>query len=107
MVSEAGALAFSHTIVRLNGAIGEIFTDWIKKTIPDRADKVLKQIENCHGGNLNDSRFGTRMRGEGEIAKQINDLVKLARIKYFRNTSMPNLNCSLHEQFKVGQLKLL
>jgi DNA repair photolyase len=96
IVSEAGASAISHTIVRLNGAIGEIFTDWIKKTMPDRADKVLKQIENCHGGNLNDSRFGTRMRGEGEIAKQINDLVKLARIKFFRNTSMPNLDCILH-----------
>ena len=105
-VSEAGALGIAHTIVRLNGAIGEIFTDWIKKTMPDRADKVLHQIESCHGGNLNDSRYGTRMRGEGEIAKQINDLVKLARLKYFKGKSMPKLNTNLHEQYKVGQLKL-
>ena len=105
-VSEAGALSIAHTIVRLNGAIGEIFTDWIKKTMPDRADKVLHQIESCHGGNLNDSRYGTRMRGEGEIAKQINDLVKLARLKYFKGKSMPKLNTNLHEQYKVGQLKL-
>lgn len=105
-VSEMGALSIGHTIVRLNGAIGEIFTDWIKKTMPDRADKVLHQIESCHGGNLNDSRIGTRMRGEGEIAKQINDMVKLAKLKYFKNKSMPKLNTSLHEQFKDGQLKL-
>lgn len=105
-VSEMGALSMGHTIVRLNGAIGEIFTDWIKKTMPDRADKVLHQIESCHGGNLNDSRIGTRMRGEGEIAKQINDMVKLAKLKYFKNKSMPKLNTSLHEQFKDGQLKL-
>ena len=105
-VSEAGALGIAHTIVRLNGAIGEIFTDWIKKTMPDRADKVLHQIESCHGGNLNDSRYGTRMRGEGEIANQINDLVKLARLKYFKGKSMPKLNTNLHEQYKVGQLKL-
>ena len=105
-VSEMGALSMGHTIVRLNGAIGEIFTDWIKKTMPDRADKVLHQIDSCHGGNLNDSRIGTRMRGEGEIAKQINDKVKLAKLKYFKNTSMPKLNTSLHEQFKDGQLKL-
>ena len=26
-VSESGALSIAHTIVRLNGAIGEIFTD--------------------------------------------------------------------------------
>ncbi|MEZ4792246.1 MAG: PA0069 family radical SAM protein [Gelidibacter sp.] len=105
-VSELGALSIAHTIVRLNGAIGEIFTDWIKKTMPDRADKVLHQIESCHGGNLNDSRYGTRMRGEGEIAKQINDLVKLARLKYFKDKTMPKLNTSLHEQYKNGQLKL-
>ncbi|HLT32417.1 MAG TPA: PA0069 family radical SAM protein [Aquaticitalea sp.] len=105
-ISELGALSIGHTIIRLNGAIGEIFTDWIKKTMPDRADKVLHQIENCHGGSLNDSRFGTRMRGEGEIAKQINDLIKLARLKYFKGKAMPILNTSLHEQYKDGQLKL-
>ena len=105
-VSELGALSIGHTIVRLNGAIGEIFTDWIKKTMPDRADKVLHQIESCHGGSLNDSRFDIRMRGEGEIAKQINDLVKLAKLKYYKVNAMPKLNCSLHEEYKSGQLKL-
>lgn len=105
-VSDAGALSFAHTIVRLNGAIGEIFTDWIMKTMPDRADKVLRQIENCHGGTLNESRYGVRMRGEGQIAKQINDLVKLARLKYFKNKRMPKLNTELHESFKDGQMKL-
>ncbi|WP_341216654.1 PA0069 family radical SAM protein [uncultured Wocania sp.] len=104
--SDYGALGIAHTIVRLNGAIGEIFTDWIKKTMPDRADKVLHQIESCHGGNLNDSRYGTRMRGEGKIAEQINMLVRLARKKYFKNKVMPKLNCDLHETYKVGQLKL-
>ena len=64
--SEHGALSIAHTIVRLNGAIGEIFKDWIYKTLPDRAEKVLHQIESCHGGRLNDSRYGTRMRGEGK-----------------------------------------
>lgn len=105
-VSEAGALSIAHTVVRLNGAIGEIFTDWIRKTMPDRADKVLHQIENCHGGTLNESRYGVRMRGEGQIAKQINDLMVLARLKYFKDKSMPKLNIALHEQYKDGQLKL-
>ena len=106
IVSEYGALSIAHTIVRLNGAIGEIFTDWIYKIMPDKAEKVLHQIESCHGGTLNDSRFGTRMRGEGKIVEQINNLVNLARKKYFNNKGMPKLNIQLHEQYKDGQLKL-
>ncbi|SHG76775.1 PA0069 family radical SAM protein [Winogradskyella jejuensis] len=105
-VSELGALSIAHAIVRLNGAIGELFTDWIRKTMPDRADKVLHQIQDCHGGTLNESRYGKRMRGEGHIAKQINDTIKLARLKYFEDKSMPRLNKELHEQYKNGQLKL-
>jgi DNA repair photolyase len=106
IVSEAGALSMAHTIVRLNGAIGTIFTDWIRKTMSDRAEKVLHQIESCHGGSLNDSRFGTRMRGEGEIARQINNLVRLAKQKYFKDKVMPKLNTTLYETHKLGQLKL-
>ena len=74
--------------------------------MPDRANKVLHQIESCHGGTLNDSRYGKRMQGEGNIAAQINDLVKLARLKYFKDKTMPKLNCDLHEAYKTGQLKL-
>lgn len=104
--SEAGALSIAHTIVRLNGAIGLIFYDWIKRTMPDRANRVLGQIEACHGGNLNDSRFGIRMRGEGKIAEQIHNTVKLARKKYFSEKKMPALNHDLYEHFKEVQLKL-
>ena len=104
--SEYGASSIAHTIVRLNGAIGQIFSDWIHKTMPDRADKVLHQIESCHGGSLNDSRYGMRMRGEGKIAEQIHALMRLARLKYFKNKAMPKLNTELHEAHKTGQLKL-
>lgn len=104
--ADAGAVSIAHTIVRLNGAIGEIFTDWIHKTLPDRATKVLHQIQDCHGGNLNDSRYGNRMRGEGKIAEQINNLIRLARLKYFANKSKSKLNIDLHEPYKSGQLKL-
>ena len=67
---------------------------------------MLHQIESCHGGTLNDSRYGARMRGQGKIAEQINMLVRLARKKHFKNKIMPKLNCDLHEPYKVGQLKL-
>jgi len=105
-VSDHGALSFAFTVVRLNGAIGQLFTDWIRKALPDRAEKVLHQIEACHGGTLNDSRFGIRSRGEGRIAQQIHDLVRLARHTYFRDKVFPKLNSKLHESFKDGQMRL-
>lgn len=104
--SENGASSIAHTVVRLNGAIGLIFSDWIHKTMPNRARKVLHQIQDCHDGSLNDSRFGKRIKGEGKIAEQINNMVKLAKHKYFKNRSMPKLNTQLHESYKDGQLKL-
>src|SRR5690606_15294191 len=39
--AEMGAKTASFTLVRLNGAIADIFTDWVNKTYPDRAEKVL------------------------------------------------------------------
>lgn len=105
-VAEHGALSFGFTVVRLNGAIGQIFTDWIKKAMPDRAEKVLHQIQDCHGGTINDSRFGLRNRGEGKIASQIHDMARLARQKYFKDKKFPILNKELHEQYKDGQMRL-
>ncbi|MDT0606079.1 PA0069 family radical SAM protein [Croceitalea rosinachiae] len=105
-VSEYGALSFGFTVVRLNGAIGQIFTNWIKKAMPDRSEKVLHQIQDCHGGTLNDSRFGIRSRGEGKIATQIHDMARLARQKYFEDKVFPKLRTDLHEQFKDGQMRL-
>ncbi len=80
-----GAVNAGYTIVRLNGSIKNIFEDWIKKTFPDRAEKVLHQIAECHGGNVEDRRFGTRMRGEGKIAESIRMLFKTAVKKHMSN----------------------
>ena len=77
-----GAVNAGYTMVRLNGSIAEIFKDWIHKAFPDAAEKVLNQIAEVHGGQLNDSRYGTRMRGEGNIADGIKALFKAAVKKY-------------------------
>lgn len=105
-VSHAGALGITHTVVRLNGAIAEMFADWLHKTMPEKASKILNQIANCHGGTLNESRFGIRMRGEGPISQQIYDLVKLARQKYFSDRQLPKLNTTLFQNEKFNQLSL-
>ncbi|MBX7107744.1 MAG: PA0069 family radical SAM protein [Chitinophagales bacterium] len=91
----AGALSAHYTMVRLNGDVAIVFTDWVHKNFPDRAEKILNQIRSLHGGRLNDSRFGTRMRGEGEIAESIRQLFTVARKKYFEGRVFPELDYSL------------
>lgn len=93
--AEMGASSAAFTMVRLNGSIAEIFENWIRKTYPDRADKVLNHIRSCHAGKLNDSRFGQRMRGDGKIADSIAQLFKLASKKYYGKRKMRPLNNTL------------
>ncbi len=82
--SENGATTAGYTIVRLNGEIANVFKDWIHKNFPDRADKVWNQISDCHGGQVNDSRFGTRTRGEGKITELIRNLFKMSVSKFMK-----------------------
>jgi DNA repair photolyase len=70
--AENGATFSAYTFIRLNGAIKFLFHDWLYKNFPDRADKVWHMIEQSHDGQVNDSRFGVRMRGEGHIATMVN-----------------------------------
>ncbi|MEO6522630.1 MAG: PA0069 family radical SAM protein [Mucilaginibacter sp.] len=104
--ADRGALAAGFTIVRLNGSIGEIFTDWVEKAFPDRAEKVLNMIAACHGGNLNDSRWGTRMSGEGNIAESIHQLFRMACTRFLAGKQMPEYNYSHFTPLKGRQTNL-
>jgi len=66
-----GATFTAYTFIRLNGAIKFLFHDWLYKNFPDRADKVWHLIEGSHDGKVNDTRWGVRMRGEGNIAQMV------------------------------------
>ncbi|WPP51441.1 PA0069 family radical SAM protein [Catalinimonas niigatensis] len=103
-IAEAGALTAGYTVVRLNGAIGPIFIDWLHKNFPDRAAKVEKQIKELHGGNLNDSQFGRRMQGEGVISKNIKQLFQVAKAKHLGDRQMPSYNLSTFRP--TGTLRL-
>jgi DNA repair photolyase len=87
--SEHGALTAGMMVVRLNGSIGKIFEDWLRKNFPDRFDKVWNQICALHGGNVNDSQFGRRMSGEGTYAEIIHKLFSTSKKKYFAGRKMP------------------
>ncbi len=92
--SEAGAGFAAYTFVRLNGAVKLLFHDWLYKNFPDRADKVWHLIEQSHGGKVNDSRWGLRMRGEGNVAQLISDQYQLYSRKYKLQDQRLGLDCS-------------
>jgi len=73
---DAGAKFTAYTFIRLNGAIKFLFHDWLHKNFPDRADKVWHLIESSHDGKVNDTRWGVRMRGEGNIAELVRQQYK-------------------------------
>lgn len=104
--SEAGAVAFNYSLVRLNGSIGTVFTDWVKQVFPDRADKVIKGIKECHNGSLEDKRIGIRMRGQGQYAEMLERSHKLAKETYFKNRKINVLNRDAFIRNKMGQLNL-
>jgi len=104
--SEAGAKWAGYTLVRLNGAIGDIFKDWLYKAFPDRADKVWNQICECHDGQVSDSRWGNRITGDGKYAELIRDQFKLYCRKYNFNEDKSELNTTLFRRLKNKQLSL-
>lgn len=94
-------------MVRLNGDIAAIFEDWLHKTFPDRAQKVLNKIKDLHGGKLNDSRFGSRMRGEGKLAESLHAQFALAKRKYMDPSKpRPQYDLSHYMKRKKPQLSL-
>lgn len=104
LAAGAGALRAGYTVVRLNGTIKEIFQDWIRLNYPDRAEKVLHQIEELHGGKVNDTEWGRRITGKGPIAEMIQQVFKVAVAKHMKGRRMPEYNLS--EFMPIGQTKL-
>ncbi len=105
-VASLGARSVAYTVVRLNGQIGPIFEDWARKTIPDRADRILHQIAECHGGQVNDSAWGRRIKGSGVFSEQIKSTMALAKKKYLPEGGMPSLCADHYLQLKNPQLGL-
>ena len=92
---DAGATFTAYTFIRLNGAIKFLFHDWLYKNFPDRADKVWHLIEASHNGKVNDSEWGRRMRGEGNIAQIVSQQYKKYGKLYGMNEDRWELDTSI------------
>lgn len=66
----------------------------------------MAQTKASHGGSMNDSMPGRRMRGEGAFAENIKRMFTLMRKRYFKEAAMPTLERGLFKPPPAGQLDL-
>jgi len=96
--AQAGARSAGYVPLRLPHGVGELFEGWLARHFPDRKEKVLNRIRALRGGRLNDPNFGTRMRGEGNLADQIEALFDVSCRKAGLAGKPPELSA---EAFRV------
>ncbi len=78
---EAGASSAGYILIRLPLEIKDLFEEWLACHFPDRKERILNHIRDARGGQLYDSRFGHRMRGQGVFADLLKRRFKLAERK--------------------------
>jgi DNA repair photolyase len=91
---EAGAGAAGYTLLRLPLTVAPVFREWLDRTLPERAARVEARIRDVRGGKLNDSTWGQRMSGTGEVARQIRGLFKLFARRYGLDGGLPPYDCT-------------
>jgi DNA repair photolyase len=101
---KAGAQFAGYTIVRLPWAVAPLFEHWLEEHFPDRKQKVLGRIMHLRGNRLNNSKWHTRMTGEGIFAEQIATLFKVA-CRHAGIGERPNLSCQSFRKYRT-QLQL-
>ena len=75
-------MSAAYTLVRLPLTVKPVFLEWLDRTLPDSRERIENLIRDTHGGKLNNSQFGERMRGSGEIAEQIRRVFHVFAARY-------------------------
>lgn len=90
--SRAGARFAEYTMLRLPHGVADLFDRWLSEHAPDARTKVLGRIKEVRGGEMNDSRCGSRMRGEGPMADVAEQLFLAARDRAGLSSEFPSLS---------------
>ncbi len=107
-VREASAQSAGYVLLRLPLAVRPLFSDWLARNLPLKAERVEALIRSTRGGQMYQSQFGSRMRGAGPYADGIGQTFKVFAHKYGLDAKLPPLDES---QFRpprpaLGQLRL-
>lgn len=101
-----GATNAAYIMLRLPGPVKELFLEWIEREHPDRVNKIVHRLRDLRGDRLTDSRFGVRMRGEGEWADMVANLFGITCKKLGLNASYRRLSTEHFVRLRHGQREL-
>jgi DNA repair photolyase len=92
--ARAGARGASWVLLRLPQPVDALFDAWLAERFPDRRARILHRIRETRAGNITDSTFGRRMRGQGAYAEQIAALFAAAARKHGLDGPLPDLSAA-------------
>jgi DNA repair photolyase len=104
---KAGAKFAGYVPLRLPYAVGPLFERWLELHFPGRKENVLNRIRSMRGGQLNDPKFGSRMRGEGVFADQLSQMFHIACRKAGLKDERSSLSTAHFRRPAGAQLELL
>lgn len=104
----AGASTAATVALRLPGSVAEVFEERIRAALPLRAEKILTRVREMRGGKLNDSHFGSRMRGSGTYIDTVMNVfhVTVKRLGMTRSEALPRPNAFRRPEGPGRQLSL-
>ena len=106
-VAAVGAQSASYVLLRLPHQVQDLYIDWLKRYFPDRADHALSLLRQCRHGQLYDPAFGRRMKGSGQIARQIRQIFHTFKRRYHLHRPMPAMsNTAFRRPTTDGQMSL-
>lgn len=105
--ADVGARFAGMTPLRLPYGVADLFQQWLEQHLSERKEKVLAQIRAIRGGKLNDSEFGTRMRGQGIIAEQMAKMFAVACRRAGLLERGPHLSTAAFRRPSGAQMELL
>lgn len=78
---DAGASTAFSIVLRLPWEVNPLFQQWLQIHVPERAARIMARVREMRGGKDNDSRFGTRMTGQGPWAELLRQRVRKACVR--------------------------
>lgn len=107
-VKEAGARGAGFVVLRLPFAVAPIFVNWLREHRSLAADRVESLIREMRGGELYDSKWHSRMRGNGSYSEGIAQTFKMFSHKLGLDAASEELDTSQFRPPRIdhGQLRL-
>jgi DNA repair photolyase len=104
--AEHGASSAGYILLRLPGPVEPLFMEWLRRELPDRSSRIINRIQDTRAGGMSDSRFGSRLKGQGELARTIGDLFAISAQKHNLTTRWGELDTKHFIRVQHGQTEL-